>query len=299
VDASSLLVSVGGEEVESVCYLCLDGEADEPLRRDCACRGSDAGFVHLSCLAGYAENKSKQASGMIDFRKPWRVCPSCHQYYQNELGIDIATEFVSFVRRQYPRDTQRQVEALHIKLRALGSMFERLQPVRNRELGVTANVLLSLIDRMKGDAPLTYRYCRMKADAYHTHGRIALREGTEESARRAVIHFENALEVNEAIDDADGIATAKGNIAIAKSKYEGGSNNEEVLKASQEVYELRIAEHGEKHHYTIDTGKDYALRLQEANRWEEARGLLTKLLATSKQVFGSDHNITKSVESML
>jgi len=32
-----------------VCYLCLDGEADESgeqLRRDCACRGTDAGFVH-------------------------------------------------------------------------------------------------------------------------------------------------------------------------------------------------------------------------------------------------------------
>ena len=33
VDASSLLVSVGGEDVESVCYLCLDGGgADEQLR---------------------------------------------------------------------------------------------------------------------------------------------------------------------------------------------------------------------------------------------------------------------------
>jgi hypothetical protein len=237
--------------------------------------------------------------GMFEFRKPWRVCPSCHQCYQNELGIDIASEFVSFVRRQYPSDTQKQVEAIFSKLRALNSMYERLQPVQKRELGVTANVLLSLIDRMKGDAPLTYRYYQMKADAYHTHGRIALDEGTEESARRAVIHFENALEVNETIGNADGIATAKGNIAIAQSKNEGGSNNEEVLKASQEVYELRIAEHGEEHHYTIDTGKDYALRLQKANRQEEARELLMKLLATSKQVFGSDHNITKSVARVL
>ena len=38
---------------EAVCYLCLDGGADDagqPLRRDCACRGTDAGFVHLACL---------------------------------------------------------------------------------------------------------------------------------------------------------------------------------------------------------------------------------------------------------
>jgi hypothetical protein len=48
---SSLLASDDGE---AVCYLCLDGGVDEssgqPLRRDCACRGTDAGFVHLSCL---------------------------------------------------------------------------------------------------------------------------------------------------------------------------------------------------------------------------------------------------------
>jgi hypothetical protein len=41
------------------------------------------------------------------------------------------------------------------------------------------------------------------------------------------------------------------------------------------------------------------VRLQKANRGEEARELLMKLLAKSKQVFGSDHNITKEVESML
>ena len=48
---------------EAVCYLCLDGGVDDdsgqPLQRDCACRGTDAGFVHLSCLTDYAANKSK------------------------------------------------------------------------------------------------------------------------------------------------------------------------------------------------------------------------------------------------
>ena len=60
VDASSLL-AVDDDGV-AVCYLCLDGgddEAGQPLRRDCACRGTDAGFVHLSCLAEFAAAKSK------------------------------------------------------------------------------------------------------------------------------------------------------------------------------------------------------------------------------------------------
>jgi hypothetical protein len=288
---------------EAVCYLCLDGgvdKSDQPLRRDCACRGSDAGYVHLECLTNYAATKSKQAIGMNEFVQPWRVCPSCHQRYQNELGIDIASKFVSFVRRQYPSNTERQLEALYLKLGALNNMFERLQPVQKIEFGVTANVMLSLIDRMRAVAsPLSSRYSQMEADAYYTHGRIALAEGTEESARRAVTHLENQLEINESIGNANGIVCAKDNIALAKSLYEISNNNEELLKASQELYELRIAKLGDEDYYTIDAGKIYALRLQRNNRQEEARELLMKLLATSKQVFGSDHNITKSVESML
>jgi hypothetical protein len=186
-----------------------------------------------------------------------------------------------------------------VKLYALGSMFERLTSVQKREAGVTANVILSLIDRMKSNAPLPDRYSQMEAYTYHTHGCIALDEGTDESARRAVAHFEKDLKVREAIGDDEGVATAKANIADAKSKYEGGNNNEEVLKASQELYELRIAKFGEENEYTIDAGKNYADILQKANRREEARELLMKLLATSKQVFGSDHNITQSAESML
>ena len=285
-----------------VCYLCLDGDkSDEQLRRDCACRGSDAGFVHLSCLAGYAEIKSERWDGrdMNEFRKPWRVCPGCHQYYQNEIAVDIATKCVPFVRRLYSNNTQMRVESLYLKLCALKSMFERLQPRQKKEFGVTANVLLSLIGRMKNDAPLPRRYSQMEAYAYNTHGRIALDEGTEESARRAVVHFENQLKVNESIGNAEGVATAKANIAYTKSKYEGGNNNEEMLKASQELYELRIVELGEENEYTIDAGRIYALDQLTANCGDEARELLTKLLATSKRVLGPYHNVTKDVESAL
>jgi hypothetical protein len=186
-------------------------------------------------------------------------------------------------------------------MRALGSMFERLQPRQKREYGVTANVLLSLIDRIKGDTslPLPERYSIREANAHNVHGRIALDEGSEESARRAVIHLENQLKVNESIGDDEGAANAKANIAYAKSKYESHNNNEELLQASQKLYELRVVELGEQHVDTIDAGRSYAINLHNANRGDEAMDLLTKLLATSKQVFGPDHNITKEVASAL
>jgi tetratricopeptide (TPR) repeat protein len=236
---------------------------------------------------------------MIEFVNPWRVCPGCHQYYQNELRIDIASKFVSFVRGQYPHDTRRQVNALNVMLRALNSMLERLTLVQKREIGDTANEMLSLIDQMKGDAsPLPKRYSQFESDAFGVHGRIALYEGTEESARKAVAHFEKALKVSEAIGDAEYIAIAKANVAAAKSINERDNNHEE-LRASQELYELRIAKLGEEHENTINAGRGYALNLQDANRRDEARELLTKLLATSKQVFGPHHNTTKEVTSAL
>ena len=295
------IIMTSNDDGEAVCYLCLDGgvdDAGQPLRRDCACRGSDAGFVHLSCLTNYAASKSKQAKP--EFVDPWLECPNCHQFYQNELGIDIATEFVSFVRRQYPDDTQRQVEALHLKLASLIEILDRLKPVQKRVTEVTANVLLSLIDRLKTEvSPLPMRYYKFQCLAYNTHGSIALDEGTEESARRAEVHFENALEVYTGIGDDKGIVNAKRGIANAKSKYEDGYNTEELLKASQEMYELHEVKFGKSDVYTILAGISHALILQKASRGEEAGKLLLKLLATSKQVLGSHHNTTQQIESAL
>ena len=113
-------------------------------------------------------------------------------------------------------------------------------------------------------------------------------------------HFEKYLAVNEAIGHDEGAANAKANIALAKSKYEGGNNNnEELLRASQEIYELRVAELGDGNEYTINSGKNYAINLREANRGGEARALLTKLLITSKQVLGPHHSTTKGIVSAL
>jgi hypothetical protein len=298
VDASSSLASDG----EAVCYLCLDAGPDEsglPLQRDCSCRGTDAGFVHLSCLAEYAASKSKQACDMDEFCIPWIVCCSCNQTYQNQFRIDIASEFVSFVRQQYPGNTSMQVESLDAKLIALRSMFGRLQPVQKSELRVTANVILSLIDRMKGDTPpLPTYFFHFEAEAHDALGRIDAEEGTKESARRAVAHLEKALELHEANGNNSGAAIIKNNLVVARSMYEV-VNREELVKASYDAYKLRVDQYGEEDGDTIHAGKIHAFHLLKANRNAEARELLTKLLTTSKQVLGSHHSTTMDVASQL
>lgn len=51
----------------------------------------------------------------------------------------------------------------------------------------------------------------------------------------------------------EGIANAKRNIAAVKSIYDGG--NEELIRASQDLYELRVAKYGDKHEGTIGSGE--------------------------------------------
>ena len=69
-------------------------------------------------------------------------CPSCHQNYQNELAVELANEFVSFVEETYPDDQGRQVMALDRKLDAL-------RPKQNEEKIQIANKMLSIVGEMK------------------------------------------------------------------------------------------------------------------------------------------------------
>jgi hypothetical protein len=232
--------------------------------------------------------------------KPWKECPNCHQEYKNDLRLDIANAFASFVRRQYPENTPLQVDALYLKLYHLMSEFEYIQLlVQKREASVTASVILSLIDRMKKVTPrLSTRYSRFEASACSALGYIAFEEGTEESARRAVVYFEKAQKLFGAIGDFDGVTNAKLNLARVKSlQHKGGSTDEELIQVFQDSYALRVTLCGEQHELSIHAGTNYAIALHQAHRAKEACDLFTKMLVISKQVLGHHHNLTKDIES--
>ena len=62
------------------CYLCLDGDAQSPLVRNCACRGSDAGYVHIECLIQAARHEPRS----------WYLCSLCKQEYYGEVRLALA-----------------------------------------------------------------------------------------------------------------------------------------------------------------------------------------------------------------
>jgi len=132
------------------CWICLDGGTDEggrSLVRECSCRGS-AGYVHASCLIGYAQHKTKvnyeshpiinNLKHAMHFRQPWEVCPNCEQYYDDKgcLSQELASAFVAFVEENYEDNIAYNLEALLLKLEAQS---------RKSNIDVTLNIGISNI----------------------------------------------------------------------------------------------------------------------------------------------------------
>ena len=68
---------------EAVCIICLD-RGDEPLHRNCACRGPTAGFAHMSCLVRYV------ASAAETNETRWIECGTCKQRYFGATQLGLA-----------------------------------------------------------------------------------------------------------------------------------------------------------------------------------------------------------------
>ena len=296
-----------------LCWICLGDESEtvECLRRDCSCRGT-AGYVHQSCLVKYAEKKSEDIANRDPdnqdhylFREPWEVCPNCHQDYQNNLAVDVSAKFVSFVQRKHLNDRPKLVDALNLKLWLLVSMINSPeQTLRIIEAKAVASQVLALIDQMKTETPnLPTRCMQCEALTYNDLGLIALIEESEESTREAVLHFEKYLTLSKAIDFDVGIANAEYNIAYANSKYDETSDifeqEEDQLEKAQDLYDLRVAKHGEGDTLALHEGINLAMSLWRTNRASEAEQLLTRLAKVSKRIHGSQHKLTKKIEAEL
>ena len=135
------------------CYICLDDEPDESggeVRRDCSCRGPAAGFVHLSCLAKYAEGK--YMSNLNDRYRDnvWKHCPTCKHEYQNNFAVDLARLFVACMKRNFMTQPF-NINIIRAQITVLENLMiktdkEERQPEEAKQV---ANDILRRVRRMK------------------------------------------------------------------------------------------------------------------------------------------------------
>jgi hypothetical protein len=156
-------------------------EGGKPLVRDCSCRGDNAGFAHLSCITKYAEQKSKLAATKMDlpaFSRSWRECPNCKQPYQNQISLDLSSNFVSFAEANYDNsgkciigsqltnDKVNLMDALRFRAITLLS-----HAVLHEQSGVEVECImllekiLSMVDQMKKDLDMS-RWMLMPKHTY-------------------------------------------------------------------------------------------------------------------------------------
>ena len=299
---SSVAAVVEGGEDAIQCWICFEEGPDErgnPLRRDCSCRGKWAGYAHLPCVVKHAQQKSQRSRGLDKFLEPWRTCPNCAQGFQNELSVEMASEFIAFTEDNYPDENWMQMESLSLKSYALQSMIDCLTQEQKDEARGIGNKILRLVDEMREkDSSLPLRIIQIEAGAYNSLGGMSLMEGTEEGARTAVGYFEKCRAIKDEMNDTHGVAVAESNLALARSKYCGKDPLKE-LGISQKSYDQQVKNLGEGAIDTIRAGMNLSTSLKNANRFIQAERLLTKLAAVCRQVHGPDHTMTKLVKAAL
>ena len=157
------------------CWICLDDGPDENggmPTRDCSCRGG-SGYVHLTCVASYAEEKIK--SNLQVESHPWQYCPICHHEYLNNFAIDLAKLYLACMERAY------KTLPLHISIvQAQICLLENLMTVnpdimqRNEaqieEAKRIANDILRKVRRMKVKGTISSRARIFEAYSYECLG---------------------------------------------------------------------------------------------------------------------------------
>jgi hypothetical protein len=95
------------DEEEIQCYICWESNITEenPIRRDCGCKGS-VGWVHIDCLIASAETKGTRSIFDPIFR-PWIRCNQCMQNYKDPTKSSLRDGML----RDHPRWRQNIIAA--------------------------------------------------------------------------------------------------------------------------------------------------------------------------------------------
>lgn len=160
-----------GQGVPDHCYLChgkgLD-DSGQPLRRDCSCRNG-TGHAHLSCLVEHAKHRAINGGS-------FELCPNCLQYYQGELGIDLATERVAFCSQKY------EIFLLKAMYHQLAAVYTSYKPPREAE--EIAQRIIAMIERAKSEStsPTSKSSLNIEARVHRMLGLIVANKGTKDEA---------------------------------------------------------------------------------------------------------------------
>ena len=294
----------------AACWICLDQEPDDegkPLVRDCACRGNDAGYAHLSCIINYATKKCDEARKFtIGIAiEPWETCPNCLQNFKNDLAIHLSAAFVSYAKTTYGFPGSSLDDKMNI-MTALNqhseSMKERaMDRGEMKDRDATKDIiheLLAMVDQAKVDhniddwvrmAPTSDEFQSYKSiSRYEAHGYFSL----------GLLCADDQGEASGFYEKARDLFTSVGDINLARhvermEQFESGDNPDVQLENKKKLYFHCIEKFGADSETTIQSGIAFATSLRMSYYSIDAERLATQLAATSLRVYGENHICTK------
>ena len=95
--------------------------------------------------------------------------------------------------------------------------------------------------------------------------------------------------------DEDDLLAVQTNLAVTYRRLE---RYEEALSMRQEVYSGRLRLNGEEHQSTLIAANNYAHSLAGLQRFEEAKGLLLKLMPVARRVFEESNDLTLRIRTI-
>ena len=262
------------------CFVCLEGEridkngSQEPLLRNCACKGDSAGYAHTSCIIKYAQAKLNEAfnsnTGVTkkchSALKAWTHCPSCTRGYQGELAIILGKEFVA--RTAIPPQPMKFV-AIALRLNALHFLASR--HISTNQYDAALSLTHQLLEFAKKNEVRQWFHV-----AYFITGRAF--EGKKD-LHNALMWYEKASDMIEFNDDVVPSQPMIDTINRSLSR---------VRSLEIDLFRQRVVD-ADNHHAAFKRKIDLAIALASGDQHSEALKLCKEAIDYFESLSGPDH----------
>ncbi len=317
----------------TTCWICLEAAyPDNPLRRDCTCRGS-SGFAHISCLVSYAKHESTkydddilqqrvQASvteGLVqkcsikNFTSPWTTCPNCCHKYKNKLAEELADAFTDFATAH--RYHGNALVRLILLSQGSRSTTQQRRSDEKEKLSLVWELQKKNLD------PISQLFLTVsfEVEAHLNLGSIYYEEYEHDITNQAILtnarrHLKKCKEISKGLGPTTVGFMAEikfVDVSEAISKIQGKSHNplpfaQERISATKNMYEYSVKRRlqwsdPEWDEQTIQCGLHYthSLRNGNASQVNLAKTLSAQLALESMQLLGPDHELTVDSKYLL
>ena len=285
------------------CYICLENSSiDQPLLRNCACRG-DNGWAHVACLAEFAARKVTEAQREKDpsidkspFWEFWEICILCKTQYMQNMALAMAEACVEQYKR-LPDTNERRFASLYYLASSRCSVGD-------------TDGALELYDRLlKVCDVLTKTGVDVRMEEGKIHASIAALFFKNNQFKNALTSIErqrelcvavcgpNSLEVQH-VEDMKDTMIERVRYKEGECGHQKGDLAAELVLTRQQFKECR------EDTTTTNPRKRFGLylrlivALRKNKKYQECLEKCKELIAESRQIFGSDHPDTQKYENL-